>query len=123
MVILLVEDNVAVQLLIWRLLKEDGFTVLNADSSEAALEASRGHLGSIDMLLSDVLLPHADGLALSNMIAAERPGIKVLMMSGNLRIREGVSTHSLPFIQKPFTLAALRNSIDMVLGAMRSTGH
>ena len=84
MVILLAEDDVGVQFFVWSLLKAEGFTVLTAGDGKAALEASRNHPGSIDLLLSDVGMPRMDGLELCKTIAAERPGIKVLMMSGVL---------------------------------------
>ena len=85
MVILLVDDDVGVQLFVWKLLKDYGFTVLNADSGEAALEASRRYIGSIDLLLTDVRLPRMDGLELCKTVAAERPQIRVLLMSGESR--------------------------------------
>src|SRR5450759_1613142 len=91
MVILLVEDDVHVQYLIWKLLKADGFTVLTAGKSEFALEASRSHPGPIDLLLTDMEMPRMSGLELYRNIRAKRPGIKVLMISGDLREREQVS--------------------------------
>jgi len=116
MVILCAEDDVWVQHIIWKLLKADGFTVLTAGDGETALAASRDYPGSIDLLLSDVAMPRIGGLELCRSIAAERPGIKVLMMSGYLEERDRVSTIGLPFLQKPFTPTALRNSIETLLG-------
>src|SRR5258708_27039165 len=101
MVILLAEDDEDVQWAIWILLKADGFTALTADDGKAALEASRNYSGIIDLLLSDVDMPRMAGLDLSQTIAAERPGIKVLMMSGGVRGIEHVPTRPLPFVQKP----------------------
>ena len=116
MVILLVEDDLGVQFFVWRLLKDAGFTVLTAGDGEAALEESRNYLGSIDLLLSDVEMPRMGGLELCKIITAERPGIKVLMMSGEPWCKEQVSVSELPFLQKPFTLNALRDSIEALLG-------
>ena len=116
MVILLVEDDVHVQHFIWKLLKADGHTVLASRDGKAALEASRKHSGIIDLLLSDVEMPRMGGLELFRNIAAERPGIKVLMMSGALEGRDQVSMSGLPFLQKPFTETALRDSIKALLG-------
>jgi DNA-binding NtrC family response regulator len=56
------------------------------------------------------------GLELCKTIAAERPGIKVLMMSGEASCKEQVSVSGLQFLQKPFTLTALRESIEALLG-------
>ena len=107
MVILLVEDDVGVQFMIWKLLRADGFSVLTAGDGVAALEVFRNHPGSIDLLLSDVGMPRMGGLELSQKLCEERPGIKMLMMSGDPSYREQVSMNGLPFLQKPFTLTAL----------------
>jgi DNA-binding response OmpR family regulator len=120
MVILLVEDDVYVQYFIWKLLKADGFTVLTAGNGVFALEASRSHPGTIDLLLTDMEMPRMSGLDLARNIRAERPGIKTLVMSGDLRGREQVSVNGLPFLQKPFTVTALRDSIEALLGPIPS---
>jgi CheY-like chemotaxis protein len=84
-VILLVEDDVHEQYFVWKLLKADGFAVLTAGNGEFALEASRSHPGPIDLLLTDTEMPRMSGLELGRNIRAERPEIKVLMMSSDLR--------------------------------------
>ena len=116
MVIILAEDDVDVQFYIWKLLKADGFTVLTADDGEAALELSRSVPGTIDLLLSDMDMPRMSGLELCQNIVTERRGIKVLMMSGDPRGRGQVRMKGLPFLQKPFTGTALRQSIKALLG-------
>jgi len=115
-VVLCAEGDVHVQYLIWKLLKADGFTVLTTGKSEFGLEASRSHPGPIDLLLTDMEMPRMSGLELYRNIRAERPGIKVLMISGDLREREQVSVNGLTFLQKPFTPTALRDSIEALLG-------
>ena len=122
MVILLAEDDVGVQFFIWKLLKADGYTVLTAGDGEAGLEASRNHPGPIDLLLTDLEMPRMDGQELYRRIASERPGIKVLMMSGALAERERVSMNGLPFLQKPFTATALRDAIQVALGPKMCDG-
>jgi two-component system cell cycle sensor histidine kinase/response regulator CckA len=121
MVILVAEDDVHVQFLAWKLLKASGFTVLNADSGEAALELSRNHPGIIDLLLADVVMPRMSGLELCRTIAAERPDTKLLMMSSDLRNREQASMYGLPFLQKPFSPKALQDSIETLLGPAPSS--
>ena len=116
MVILLAEDDVDLRSSVSRLLHANGFTVLTAGDGQAALEVFRDHPGSIDLMLSDVEMPRMGGLELCKTAAAERPGIKVLMMTGALRGREQLLTSGLPFLQKPFTLTALRDSIAALLG-------
>jgi DNA-binding response OmpR family regulator len=116
MVILVAEDHEDVRLAIWNILKADGFTALTADDGRAALELSRSYPGTIDLLLSDVDMPVMGGLELCQAIAEERTGIKVLMMSGGAGGKEQVRMKGLPFLQKPFTGTALRQSITALLG-------
>lgn len=116
MVILLVEDDINIQFMIWKLLKAAGFTVLTAGNGEAALKISRNHADPIDLLLTDIEMPRMSGLELCSIIAAERPGIKVLVMSGDLQWKEQLSMKSgLPFLQKPFTLTSLQHTIEGLL--------
>jgi DNA-binding response OmpR family regulator len=119
MVILVAEDHEDVRLAIWNILKADGFTVLAAYDGKAALELSRIYPGTIDLLLSDVDMPFMRGLELCRVITAERPGIKVLMISGGVESAEQVRMKGLPYLQKPFSGTALRASITALLGPMQ----
>jgi CheY-like chemotaxis protein len=123
MVILLAEDDVQVQYSIWKLLKADGFTVLTAGNGVFALEACRNHPGSVDLLLTDLEMPRMSGLELCEKIRVERPGIKVLVMSGEPWSREQVSVNGWPFLQKPFTPTALRDAIAALLGPISVLGR
>ena len=116
MVVLCAEDDVWVRQFILTVLKTDGFTVLAAGDGKAALEEARKYSGTIDLLVSDVTMPRMGGLELRRTIAGERPGIKVLMMSGDLAWKDQISMMGLPFLQKPFTAKAVRESIDKLLG-------
>jgi DNA-binding NtrC family response regulator len=98
-----------------QLLENDGYTVITARNGEFALEASRSHPGPVDLLLTDIEMARMNGLELSGKIRVERPGIKILVMSGAIQASEHVSIDGLPFLSKPFTLAALRHSIEELL--------
>lgn len=115
MVILVAEDHEDVRLAIWNLLKADGFTVLSADDGKTALELSRSYPGTIDLLLSDIDMPRMGGVELCRVITAERPGTKVLMISGGVESAEQVRMKGLPYLQKPFSGTALRESITALL--------
>src|SRR5262245_46693711 len=119
MVILVAEDHDDVRLAIWNTLRAGGFTVLAAYDGKAALELSRSYPGTIDLLLTDIDMPRVGGLELCQAIAADRPGIKVLMMSGGAAGRERVRMKAPVFLQKPFTGTALRESITALLGPDR----
>jgi CheY-like chemotaxis protein len=118
MVILVAEDNDDVRLTISNILKADGFTVLTTYDGRTALELSRCYPGTIDLLLSDVDMPFMDGQQLCQNIVVERPGIKVLLMSGGVGAQERAGMNGIPFLQKPFTATALQHSIKTLLGPM-----
>ena len=114
MVILFAEDDVQLQYFIWKLLRADDFIVMGAISGEAALEISRRYSGPVDLLLTDLEMPGMSGLELYRLLAVERPGIKVLIMSGGVTEGEASIT-GLPFLQKPFTPSGLHDAIAALL--------
>jgi len=118
MVILVAEDNDDFRFAISNILKADGFTVLTTYDGRAALELSRCYPGTIDLLLSDIEMPFMGGQELCQNIAVERPGIKVLLMSGGVDAKEQARLNGLPFLQKPVTATALLHSIKALLGPM-----
>jgi two-component system cell cycle sensor histidine kinase/response regulator CckA len=115
-VILLAEDEPLVRNLVHTVLVDDGYVVLDAEDGEQALRLSREYDGSIDALLTDVRMPKMDGLALSSHILRERPGIKVLLMSGKLSGEPLVLTSSAHFLRKPFLPDVLRQKVKGLLG-------
>jgi len=84
-VILCADDDLYALYSLWKVLKADGFTVLTASTGLTALDVSRKHSGSIDLLITSIDLPRMNGLELSEAIKAERPAIKVLLMSRDSR--------------------------------------
>ncbi len=83
--ILVVEDEPLVAGLVRRILEADGFTVLQADNGHDAVELAASHPKPIEILLSDVVLPGLDGVAVGERVRAKRPEIKTLLMSGYSR--------------------------------------
>ena len=79
--LLLVDDDPAILKLLADLLADD-LCVVTADSGERALEQSRSFSGQIDLLLTDITMPNMNGIDLATQIAAQRPEIKVVLMSG-----------------------------------------
>jgi CheY-like chemotaxis protein len=80
--VLLVEDEPAVRELARRVLEGRGYTVLAAPDGAAALEAARIFSGPIHLLVTDLVMPRVNGLQLSRRLTAERPGLRVLYISG-----------------------------------------
>ena len=115
MVILLAEDDVRLQYAIWKSLVASGFTVITADNGASALDASRTHHGSIDLVLTDFEMPHMNGIELCRCITAERPKTKFVVMSGGVGAKEQVAMEGLAFLQKPFHFSSLRKAIESCL--------
>ncbi|MBL8627688.1 MAG: response regulator [Myxococcales bacterium] len=97
--VLVVDDDDRVRLLTERILVRAGYRVLVAASGPAALAAARDHVGEIDLLLSDMVMPGMSGSELAQAMTATRPRIKVLFMSGYDRGQTGPSQR---LITKPF---------------------
>jgi len=117
--ILLVEDEDQVRKLASRILQGSGYVVLEARDGREGLELCEAHQGKIDLLLTDVVMPELGGRKLAERILTIRPEIKVLFMSGHTQdviLKEGVNAGT-PFLQKPFTPAALAYKVREVLNS------
>ena len=112
LVILLADDELVVRSLAQSILTRAGYRVLNAIDGEHALEVSRGYSGPIDVLLTDVKMPKMDGLELSAHILKERPGIKILFMSGKESGELMVLGQKMQFLRKPFLAKELSDRIN-----------
>ena len=122
--ILLVEDEAAVRQSTREFLNLSGYTVLEAANGEDALHIAREYLGPIHLMVTDVVMPHLGGAQLAEQLAAERPQMKVLFVSGYAEstiLRHGVIDVSTRFLQKPFGLKTLASKIREVLGAQASS--
>jgi two-component system cell cycle sensor histidine kinase/response regulator CckA len=113
--ILLVEDEPMVMSVACQSLRLSGYTVLQAQSPQKALEVARAHEGDIDLLLTDVVMPHGTGPDLAATLRGERPGISVLFMSGYTADRIDVEIDPVSFLAKPFTPEALDAQVRRVL--------
>ena len=117
--VLIVEDEAAVRLLAMRSLVRRGYATLVARDGEEALRASEQHPGPIHLLLTDVVLPGTSGTKLAASLAATRPELRVLYMSGfteSAVMHHGVLDPGTEFIQKPFSPQALGLKVQEVLG-------
>jgi CheY-like chemotaxis protein len=119
--VLLVEDEAAVRALTARMLREQGYTVLEAPDGEEALQLARANSEvTIHLLLTDVVMPRMSGIALAEQLKALFPTIKVLFVSGytdNAIVHHGWLDPGIAFLHKPFSPAALARKVRDVLDA------
>jgi two-component system, cell cycle sensor histidine kinase and response regulator CckA len=108
-VVLLVDDHSAVRGLIRLALENRGYTVLSATDGQQALELAQQFEGPIHLLLSDIDMPHLDGIQLAKHIQEQRPETKLLYMSGSADFKD------LPVLRKPFALEALERAVTEIL--------
>lgn len=116
--VLLTEDETGVRTLIRRLLKANGYTVLEAADGAAAIRVFEAHADRIDLLITDVVMPRMGGRELTDELVKRNPGIKVLYLSGYTNdavVHYGVYHDQTHFLQKPFNPAALATKVREVL--------
>ena len=132
--ILVVDDEPTITKLCKEILQQAGFSVLDADGSSAALKICTQHEGSIDLLLTDLILPppgfqlasssnqfpHVHGHELAIRALRIRKDLRIILMSGNIDkdlAGYGIRWGSLPFLPKPFEIQALVTLVRQVLKA------
>jgi PAS domain S-box-containing protein len=116
--ILLVEDEDALRALTAGLLAQIGYTVLETSNGAQALEIGREQGESIDLLLTDVVLPGMSGIELAENLSKSFPDIKILFMSGYTHYATGGRRALDPgafLLQKPFSPDELRSKVREVL--------
>ena len=117
--ILLVEDDEIMRSLTRQTLQEHGYKVIDADDGKSALEWMQSHPGSIDLLLTDVVMRRMSGPELVERLSASHPRLKVVYMSGytgELIAEREVLERGITLLEKPFTRTALLNTIHATLG-------
>jgi DNA-binding response OmpR family regulator len=112
-VILLAEDEALVRNVVYVALTNAGYQVLPAVDGAAALEMSRGYGGVIDLLLTDIYMPNLKGTELARALSKERPGIRILMMTGILGDVAGESR--MKVLHKPFRPGQLLDRVQQAL--------
>ncbi len=118
--VLVVEDEAAVLTLSRRALEAQGYVVLAASDPAAALRVVERHGGMIHLLLTDVVMPGLSGRELADRLTAQRPGIRVLYMSGypgDAVVQHGTLPSGSAFLQKPFSPDGLARKVRDVLDA------
>lgn len=120
--LLLVEDEAAVRSLAKRILTQRGYRVLEAADGAIALRLAAGHVGEIDLVLTDVEMPNLGGRGMVEELKELSPGLTVLFMSGYPKeevFPESSRARRIPYLQKPFTGETLCNEVRAALKSGR----
>jgi two-component system cell cycle sensor histidine kinase/response regulator CckA len=118
--VLLVEDDEKVRATTKRILESNGYRVLVAQTGQQALELFDANTDSIELLLSDVVMPGPSGPQLALRLRQRRNDLKVLFVSGysdHAIMQEGFVSLGASFMQKPFAPASLARKVREVLDA------
>ncbi|MGC2413246.1 MAG: PAS domain-containing protein [Stellaceae bacterium] len=116
--VMLVEDEDPVRIFGARALRNKGYTVLEAKSGESALEAINSAAETIDLLITDVVMPHMDGPDLVRHVRESHPDMKVIFISGYTEdsFRQRLDSDSeIHFLPKPFSLKQLASKVKEVI--------
>jgi signal transduction histidine kinase/CheY-like chemotaxis protein len=112
--ILLVEDEEMVRNMLRASLEAEGYRILEAPGPAEALRLSADHGGPIHLLVTDVVMPGMSGREVAGRLAASRPEMRVLYISGytdEAIVRHGLLERGVEFLQKPFSPSALRRKV------------
>jgi len=118
--VLVVEDEAAVRSLARDVLGRLGYRVLVASDGREALKVADQHRGRIDLLVSDVVLPHLRGVEVADRLCARQPALRVLYISGYTEtaiVHDGQLDPGVNFLAKPFLPADLGTRVREILDA------
>ena len=107
--ILVADDEPMLRSLVGRMLADHGYTALEAPDGAAALDIVSGSSRSVSLVLSDIVMPRLDGIALLERLSRSHPGLPVVLMSGYSDAELAVRTYAAPcgILRKPFSTAML----------------
>lgn len=116
--VLLVDDEAMVRCNVSECLRQLGYRVLEADCAERALVLCDEQRDSIDIVLTDLVMPGMGGHELADLLAERHPELQILFMSGYTEdnaARRDILMKGSPFLQKPFSVAELSSGIQKIL--------
>jgi CheY-like chemotaxis protein len=116
--ILFVDDEPAIRTLVRRVLEDLGYDVLEAADGTHALSLTKLDAG-LDLLVTDVVMPHMGGPELADVLAERFPDLRVLFVSGSVDRRLDGAGSSVRLLDKPFTLSELGTAVRDVLDHAR----
>ena len=117
--VLVAEDEPAVRNLVASTLRADGYRILIAGSAEEALDLADAHEGTIDLLVTDAIMPGKTGLELARLLTQTRPNLRVVVMTGYRRDALAGFDDGVELLQKPFAQKDLRDRVRAALAHVR----
>jgi two-component system cell cycle sensor histidine kinase/response regulator CckA len=116
--ILVVDDQRLSRRVAYRILSEEGYRVLEAESAPEALDVLGQARGRVDLLILDVVMPECDGVELGRLVLEEWPDQRILYMSAHpaeVLVYHGLQSPDVPFLAKPYTRGEILKKIEQAL--------
>jgi two-component system, cell cycle sensor histidine kinase and response regulator CckA len=117
--ILVVDDERISRRVAYRILTEEGYRVLEAESAPEALDVLSNARGRVDLLMLDVVMPDCDGVELAGIVLEEWPEQRILYTSAHpaqVLMQHGLESLDVPFLAKPYTrdeaIAKVREALE-----------
>jgi two-component system, cell cycle response regulator CpdR len=120
--ILITDDEDSMRTLVARAIAMDGHEIVTAQDGAEALDILSQEQGAFDLLLTDIMMPVMDGIALALAAARDFPGLKILLMTGFADQRErasGLNAIVHDVVTKPFSVADIRTAVADALAAQK----
>ena len=123
--VLVIDDDMGVQMFVTQSLRNEGYHVLAAADMQEALDVSNGYPATIDFILTDIMLPSGNGMALAQALLATRPAAPILYMSGaGPEAIHAIQFDGAPgggFLEKPFSSESVVQKVRAIL--VETTGE
>jgi len=122
----LVEDDEVVRNAENEFLSQSGYRIIEAANGMEAIRRAKEFDGAIQLMVTDVVMPHMGGAKLASKLAQLRPDMRIIFVSGYAEstvLRHGAIDVTTRFLQKPFSLKSLARKIRSVLDAAPSTSE
>ena len=125
-IVLVVEDEASILKLTAKILNDFGYVVITAHRLKEAVNLAKGYSKTIDLIITDVIMPEMNGRDLVNVLLTIQPNMKCLFMSGytsTVIADQGVLAEGIQFIQKPFSTKELAAKVHEVLKSDKGRKH
>jgi CheY-like chemotaxis protein len=115
--LLLVEDEDSVRVMAARVLRQRGYTVLEAANGGEALAMLKRYDGPLDLLVTDIMMPEIGGLELAERLTGLREGVRVLFVSGYRELDPALTraAATATLLNKPFRAGELLSAVRRIL--------